>query len=95
MNGELYDNLKAEMRMQALENLVCVFAGFVFRVGEKFYPTIFEEFDQEIRRATQSAAMRGFDDPAMSDLSAAEFEESMNRLLGMITRQRMNSEHPG
>jgi len=76
------DQIKTEMRLFALESIVCQ------RFATHYLQMPREIFDAIQKQAIEGAQRQTFPefDPAFSDLLSAEFQASLERLYGMIRR---------
>ncbi|HEY1504105.1 MAG TPA: hypothetical protein VGF92_07385 [Stellaceae bacterium] len=84
MDHRTLELIRNEMRLQALENWVIVLTNLVLGAGEKFVPTVRDEFRAAMSQ-TPVAKPGTVLDPAMSDLSAGELEDAIQRLLARLT----------
>jgi hypothetical protein len=73
------DEIKSEMRLFALESLVCQQSAILFQLVRGS----FEIARQQMKSGTQRPVFGG-DDPALSDLLSAELEQAMDRLYKII-----------
>jgi hypothetical protein len=79
------DAIKAEMRLWALEVLVCnLFAVSLIATGRP--GALFSQVRQQILQGAKLKTFSGVD-PALSDLLSAELETAVDRLLEMASAQ--------
>jgi hypothetical protein len=79
----LDEAIKAEMRLQALENIVCILTALCLGVVEHIHPDVAQVFEERIRQSAKTATSAELD-PVMSDHVSAELEDALERLLGLI-----------
>jgi hypothetical protein len=72
--------IKNEMRLFALESIVCQQAATLFQM---FPREFFDAAKQQAMTGTEGRVFPGFD-PALSDHLSAEFQTALIRLYGMI-----------
>lgn len=85
MDKATLERIRAQLRIEALENLVVVLAKTLLDAADKIDVTI---RPLVIERLSQSPEMPGLPkeiDPTMSDLLAGEFEDAVARLLARIS----------
>ena len=77
----LEDTIKTEVRLFALESIVCQNAAAQYMTMPR---AIFDAVKQQALQSVQTNALFPGLDPAYSDLVSAEFEAAVTRLYGMI-----------
>jgi hypothetical protein len=75
------DNIKTEVRLFALESIVCQLAAGVYRTMPR---AVFDAVKQQALQSTQTQALFPGLDPAYSDVISAEFADAVERLYSMI-----------
>jgi hypothetical protein len=74
------DSIKAEVRMFALESIVCQFAASQFQTMPR---AVFDTVQKRALEGAQTHVFPGFD-PAYSDVVSSEFEAVLKNLYSMI-----------
>lgn len=78
------DDVRAEARLYALENLVCqMFALLHLQIAGSEALSALETQRQQALRGARQKAFPELADPALSDLMSAELEVAIDRLVGM------------
>lgn len=72
--------IKTEMRLFAVETLVCQVGATLLQLAE---PEVFTAMREQAKLGAQRQTFKGFD-AAYSDLLSAELEAAIDRLYGMI-----------
>jgi hypothetical protein len=80
MDEQDLEEMKASIRLYALENIVTQLWATVLKV---LPPGSFEEMSTSLQTNLQGVTFPGLD-AAMSDLHAAELQAAVERLLGMM-----------
>jgi hypothetical protein len=75
------DRLKLEMRLAALEFVVCKIAAGVLIASGQTGEKLAKAHEEQMRDVAKQ--MFPVNDPALSDLATAEWEEAIGRLLKM------------
>jgi len=76
--------IRLEMRLSAIEFLLCKFVATFLVVGQKTEREL-EVWRKNMRETLQKQTFDGLD-PAISDVAAAELEEAVDALLGLLKK---------
>jgi hypothetical protein len=86
MISDMEKAIRAEMRMQALENVVVNFTAAALWFFDQFKPGLSDRFDTALREKALKVSSPDLD-PAMSDMVAGELQDAIEKLLQRIREQ--------
>lgn len=86
MDEATYQKLQAEIRMQALENMVCCIGQIVLTALDAIAPGTMDVFAKTIREKSANLSVPELQDPVLSDLVASEFETALGVLVSRVTQ---------